>query len=61
MSSIENLDVIQTEFDMEMRSVYEKAEKISRVYNDSFEQLKTDSLCLQELTHIHRILNDGIR
>jgi hypothetical protein len=61
VGAIESLDAMQNEFDEEMRSVYAKAEKISRTYNDSFEQLKTDSLALRELTHLSRVLNDGIR
>jgi hypothetical protein len=52
---------MQTDFDDEMRAVYEKAEKISRMYNDSFEQLKSDSISLQELTSLSRVINDGIK
>lgn len=61
VGAIETLDAMQNEFDHEMRTVYEKAEKISRTYNNSFDQLKADSLALQELTHLGRVLNDGIK
>lgn len=61
VGAIETLDAMQNEFDEEMRTVYVKAEKISQTYNESFEQLKADSNALQELTHLSRILNDGIR
>lgn len=75
VNSIETLDALQSEFDNEMRNVYgtclhddvcnvlnlEKAEKLGKIYQSSFEQLKADSLALQELIYLNRMLNDGIR
>jgi hypothetical protein len=52
---------MQSEFDEEMRVVNDKANEVSRIYNDSYEQLKADSVALEELTALNRVLSDGIR
>ncbi|KAI6241359.1 hypothetical protein M3Y99_00362800 [Aphelenchoides fujianensis] len=61
VGAIESLNKLQLEFDEEMRTVNEKAEEVSRLYRNNFDQLKSDTAALEQLIQLSRVLNDGIR